>query len=75
MSTTYKALIGEEDLALYGATSAVETFQRTTSTGGTVTMTKVGAGVVLTSFRPCSKPVKLYADDDPGTILHGWGDV
>lgn len=45
--TTYKSLIGEEDLAIL-EDGAAETFERRTSTGGTVLLTKVGAEAIQT---------------------------
>jgi len=42
MSTITKGLVGEQDMSLYDGTNS--TFTRTTSTGGTNTYSRVGAG-------------------------------
>lgn len=44
---TYTSQIGEEDLNIYDGTGAT-TFTRRTSTGGSSTITKVGAGTIAT---------------------------
>ena len=73
MSTTkHKSHIGKEDIKVQVNTDAAETFNRLTSTGETISMTKMpdiwdGTGRVNTG------KVLVKALDDNDTVLHSFG--
>jgi hypothetical protein len=75
MTTSFKTHIGKEDIELQtNKTTTPETFSRTTTTGGIITLTKIpdiwdGTGCVN-----CGK-ILVRAADDGTTILHAFGDI
>jgi len=71
-TTKHKSHIGKEDFTIQANTDAAETFSRQTSTGGTITITKLpdiwdGLGLVN------SGKITIRALDDNDTILHSFG--
>ncbi len=74
MTTSYKSNIGKEDFSIQTNTNAAETFTRKTSTGGSISMTKMpdlwdGTGQIKLA------KVLVYAADSPTTVLHSFGGV
>ena len=75
MSTTkHKDHIGKEDIKKQTNTSAAETYTRLTSTGESITMTKVpdfwdGLGQLIIG------KMVVKALDDNDTILHSFGGI
>jgi hypothetical protein len=72
--TTYKSHIGKEDISIQSNTGVPETFERSTSTGGIITMTKMpdiwdGTGKVDIG------KVLVRALDNNATILHSFGGI
>ena len=72
-STKHKSHVGKEDIEIQINMDDAETFTRQTSTGESITMTKVpdiwdGTGKVNTGR------VLIRALDDNDTVLHCFGD-
>ncbi len=74
MTTTYKSHVGKEDISIQTNVNAAETFQRNTSTGGQIDMTKFpdiwdGTG------KPVIGKLIVKALDDNDTVLHSFGGI
>jgi hypothetical protein len=75
MSTTkHESHLGKEDIKIQTNTSAAETFTRRTSTGASITVTKVpdlwdGTGQLIIG------KMLVKAADDNDTVLHSFGGI
>ncbi len=73
-ATSVKSHIGKEDLEIQKNVSAAETFERLTSTGAEITLTKVpdlwdGTGQIIVG------KMIVKASDNNDTILHSFGGI
>uniref|UniRef100_A0A6M3K1T2 Uncharacterized protein n=1 Tax=viral metagenome TaxID=1070528 RepID=A0A6M3K1T2_9ZZZZ len=70
----HKSHVGKEDMKVQGNTDAAETFERLSSTGGSITLTKFpdiwdGTGQIIPG------KILVKALDDNDTVLHSFGGV